>query len=147
MSISTDTSVAGVRILDHPLAKHHLANLRLKETSARDFRFLVAQITTVLVVEATKDLLTHQVTGAAPLAQFTGSEVSSRIGVVPILRAGLGMTEAALNLLPDNTSVLHIGLFREKVSLQPVEYYNKARLPHTHLYQTLVNYAPVTDLL
>lgn len=134
MSISTTSHVPGVLVIDHPLAKHHLANLRLTETSARDFRFLVEQISKVLVLEATKDLPTHQVQGAAPLGQFTGSEVSTRIGVVPILRAGLGMTEAALSLLPDNTSVLHIGLFREKVSLQPVEYYNKVcppPSPHT----------------
>lgn len=127
MSLSAASHVPGVLFLDHPLAKHHLANMRLTETSARDFRFLLTQITTLLVVEATKDLPVHQVQGAAPLAQFNGSEVTPRIGLVPILRAGLGMTEAALSLLPDNTSVLHIGLYREKVSLQPVEYYNKVR--------------------
>lgn len=79
----------------------------------------------MLCIEASRSLSVKQVQGQGPLATFQGEQLSDRIGVVPILRAGLGMTEACLELLPENTSVLHIGLFREKVSLQPVEYYNK----------------------
>ncbi|KDN50371.1 putative uracil phosphoribosyltransferase [Tilletiaria anomala UBC 951] len=115
----------GVLEVSHPLIKHHLSNLRLVETSARDVRSLIAQISTLLVAEATKGFATMPVQGQGPLAGFKGESLQERIGVVPILRAGLGMTDAALSLLPDNTSVLHIGLFREKVSLQPVEYYSK----------------------
>ncbi|EPQ31280.1 uncharacterized protein PFL1_01465 [Pseudozyma flocculosa PF-1] len=123
------SSNPSVHIVSHPLIKHHLANLRLADTSPKEFRSLVGNISTVLAIEATSALATKDVQGQGPLSTFTGQQLSERIGLVPILRAGLGMTEACLDLLPENTSVLHIGLFREKVSLQPVEYYNK--LPAT----------------
>ncbi|KAN0066351.1 hypothetical protein ACQY0O_000445 [Thecaphora frezii] len=123
------SQTANVHIVSHPIIKHHLANLRLADTSPKEFRSLVHNISTVLAVEVTRSLDTKAVQGQGPLAPFTGEQLKERIGLVPILRAGLGMTEACLELLPENTSVLHIGLFREKVSLQPVEYYNK--LPAT----------------
>lgn len=85
----------------------------------------------MLCIEASRTLPVKQVQGQGPLATFQGEQLSERIGLVPILRAGLGMTEACLDLLPENTSVLHIGLFREKVSLQPVEYYNKLPISPT----------------
>ncbi|CEH18860.1 armadillo beta-catenin plakoglobin [Ceraceosorus bombacis] len=127
--MSSSKSNSQIHKVAHPLLSTHLANLRLATTSPKQFRELVRNITTVLVVEATKDLGVHQVQGEGPLAKFEGEEISGRIGLVPILRAGLGMVDAALALLPENTSVQHIGLFREKLSLQPVEYYSK--LPET----------------
>ncbi|SPC65095.1 probable uracil phosphoribosyltransferase [Ustilago sp. UG-2017b] len=122
-------SGSNVHVVQHPLISHHLANLRLADTSPKEFRLLVKNISTILCIESSRTLPVKQVQGQGPLATFQGEQLSERIGLVPILRAGLGMTEACLNLLPENTSVLHIGLFREKVSLQPVEYYNK--LPAT----------------
>ncbi|UZJ55057.1 hypothetical protein CBS101457_004377 [Exobasidium rhododendri] len=114
-----------IHVVEHPLLKHQLANLRLASTSSKEFRQLVSTITTIIGVEAARDLDTTLVQGDGPLAHFEGEEVKERIGLVPILRAGLGMVDATLSLLPEDTSVLHIGLFREKVSLQPVEYYSK----------------------
>ncbi|KAE8209736.1 hypothetical protein CF327_g6315 [Tilletia walkeri] len=118
-----------LHVLSHPLYQHQLAHLRLVETDARAFRQRTRAAATVLCVEATRDLDVQAVRGQGPLATFEGDTVKERIGVVPILRAGLGLVDACLDLLPDDTSVLHIGLFREKKSLQPVEYYSK--LPAT----------------
>jgi uracil phosphoribosyltransferase len=82
-----------LHVVDHPLLKHQLANLRLASTTSKEFRQLVTTISTIIGVEATKDLQTRLVQGAGPLAQFQGEEVNDRIGLVPILRAGLGMVE------------------------------------------------------
>lgn len=114
-----------VHVVNHPLVKHQLANLRLSSTSPKEFRSIIANITSTVLIQATSDLDTTAVRGTGPLSEFDGEEVKDKVGLVPILRAGLGMTNAALELLPDSTTVLHIGLFREKVSLQPVEYYSK----------------------
>jgi len=78
----------------------------------------------MVALEATRDLEETPVVGNTPVSEFTGSTIKPRIGITPILRAGLGMTDAMLSLFP-NAPVYHIGLFREKVSLQPVEYYSK----------------------
>ncbi|CDW98155.1 hypothetical protein, partial [Sporisorium scitamineum] len=102
---------SNVHVVSHPLVSHHLANLRLADTSPKEFRSLVSNISTVLCIEATRSLSVKQVQGQGPLAPFQGEQLSERIGLVPILRAGLGMTEACLELLPETTSVLHIGLF------------------------------------
>ncbi|PWN52322.1 putative uracil phosphoribosyltransferase [Violaceomyces palustris] len=125
MAAYTPPAIDGLHLVSHPLISHQLANLRLKSTGSKEFRALVANISSILCIEATRNLETVQVQGEGPLATFTGEEIKPKVGLVPILRAGLGMTDACLELLPENTTVLHIGLFREKVSLQPVEYYNK----------------------
>lgn len=127
--MSSSALPAHVHLVTHPLLAHHLSLLRLESTPAKEFRSLLDSITSVLVTEATRNLPTSRVGGKAPLRDFEGDEVAERIGIVPILRAGLGMVNSTLALLPSSTSVLHIGLFREKVSLQPVEYYSK--LPAT----------------
>ncbi|PWN31805.1 putative uracil phosphoribosyltransferase [Meira miltonrushii] len=114
-----------INIVSHPLLKHHLANLRLASTSPKEFRQLISTISSIVAIEATKQLDSTHVQGQGPLSQFQGEEIKERIGLVPILRAGLGMVDATLALMPESTTVLHIGLFREKVSLQPVEYYSK----------------------
>lgn len=82
-----------LHIVEHPLLKHQLANLRLASTKSKEFRHLVSTITTIIGVEATKDLQTTLVQGDGPLAHFEGEEIKDRIGVVPILRAGLGMVD------------------------------------------------------
>lgn len=94
-------------------------------TSPKEFRQLISTISSIVAIEATKHLDSTPVQGQGPLSQFQGEEIKERIGLVPILRAGLGMVDATLALMPESTTVLHIGLFREKVSLQPVEYYSK----------------------
>lgn len=82
-----------LHVVDHPLLKHQLANLRLASTSSKEFRQIVSTITTIIAVEAAKDLQTTLVQGDGPLAHFEGEEVKDRIGLVPILRAGLGMVD------------------------------------------------------
>ncbi|KAK0549372.1 hypothetical protein OC845_003174 [Tilletia horrida] len=103
-------SIPALHVLSHPLYQHQLAHLRLAETDPRAFRQRTRAAATVLCVEATRDLEVQAVKGQGPLAEFEGDTVKERIGVVPILRAGLGLVD---------------GLFREKKSLQPVEYYSK----------------------
>ncbi|KAG8695248.1 hypothetical protein FRC08_007947 [Ceratobasidium sp. 394] len=121
-------SLSGVHILSHPLVNAKLAILRDANTSAKDFREAIRDLTYLVAIEASRDLEERPVVGNTPVSEFTGSTIAPRIGITPILRAGLGMTDAMLSLFPD-ARVYHIGLFREKVSLQPVEYYSK--LPKT----------------
>ncbi|KAG8798586.1 25S rRNA (adenine645-N1)-methyltransferase [Serendipita sp. 398] len=98
--------------------------LRKADTTPKEFREGVHQISLVLGVEASRDLETATFEGETPVAHFTGTMIKPRVGLTPILRAGLGMTDAMLTLFPD-AYVYYLGLFREKVSLQPVEYYSK----------------------
>lgn len=111
-------------VLSHPLVNARLSNLRLATTSAKDFREGIHDISFILGVEASQDLEEQTFDGQTPIGPFTGSIIKPRIGLTPILRAGLGMTDALLTLFPA-APVYHLGLFREKVSLQPVEYYSK----------------------
>jgi len=108
----------------HPLVAHKLTLLRDKRTDPKTFRELIREIATLLTYEATADLPTRPKRVETPLAPMTGSEVSDIIGLVPILRAGLGMVEGVWNLLP-GAQVWHIGLYRDERTLRPVEYYNK----------------------
>lgn len=111
-------------VLSHPLVNARLSHLRLATTSSKDFREGIYDISLVLGIEATRDLEEDTFDGQTPIGPFTGSIIKPRIGLTPILRAGLGMTDALLTLFPA-APVYHLGLFREKVSLQPVEYYSK----------------------
>jgi uracil phosphoribosyltransferase len=108
----------------HPLVAHKLTLLRDKNTEPKKFRELIREISTLLAYEATSDLMLHQINVTTPLATTEGSELSEKIGLVPILRAGLGMVEGVWNLMP-SAEVWHIGLYRDEKSLKPVEYYNK----------------------
>ncbi len=108
----------------HPLVAHKLTILRDKHTAPKDFRDLVREIATLLTYEATADLPTRPATVETPLAPARGIEVDDKIGLVPILRAGLGMVEGVWALLPA-AQVWHIGLYRDEETLRPVEYYNK----------------------
>jgi len=113
-----------VTILRHPLVNDRLAALRQSTTSSKDFRQGIYDISTILAIEATRELEEESVEGQTPIGPFIGSVIKPRIGITPVLRAGLGMTDALLTLFP-SASVYHLGIFREKVSLQPVEYYSK----------------------
>jgi len=117
-----------VTVLKHPVVNSRLADLRQAGTSPKEFRQGIHDITTVLAIEATRDLEEEPVSGLSPVGPFIGSTIKPKIGLTPVLRAGLGMTDALLNIFP-SAPVYHLGIFREKVSLQPVEYYSK--LPST----------------
>jgi uracil phosphoribosyltransferase len=108
----------------HPLVSHKLAKLRSTNTDPRKFRELVREIAALLTYEATSDLSTNPITVQTPLASAPGFEVQENIGLVPILRAGLGMVEGIWELMP-SAEVWHIGLYRDERTLKPVEYYNK----------------------
>lgn len=108
----------------HPLAKHKLTLLRRKETEPKKFRELVSELAMILVYEATQDLPLRTHTVETPLTTMQGDVMGAKIGLVPILRAGLGMVEGAWRLLPQ-VEVWHLGLYRDERTLKPVEYYNK----------------------
>lgn len=116
----------GVHVSTHPLVAHHVAALRDPGTRPPEFRRLVRQLAALLAHEATAGLPTREVAVTTPLATTTGRRLADRIAIVPILRAGLGMADALLDLLPD-AEVWHVGLARDETTLEPHEYYN--RLP------------------
>jgi uracil phosphoribosyltransferase len=108
----------------HPLVAHKLSRLRDKSTEPKKFRELVREISALLAYEATADLAIMPRELETPLAKMTGYELKEKIGLVPILRAGLGMVEGVWSLMP-SAEVWHIGLYRDEHTLKPVEYYNK----------------------
>jgi uracil phosphoribosyltransferase len=108
----------------HPLVAHKLSLLRDKNTEPKKFRELVREIAGLLAYEATSDLILYQVSIDTPLATTTGSVLSEKVCLVPILRAGLGIVEGVWNLMP-SAEVWHIGLYRDEHTLKPVEYYKK----------------------
>jgi uracil phosphoribosyltransferase len=113
-----------LHISNHPLVQHKLALMRSVATEPKKFREVVREITGLLLYEATLDLDTVEIEVQTPLATMPGRELSQRIGFVPILRAGIGMVDAALDLIP-TAQVWHIGLYRDHRTLLPIEYYNK----------------------
>lgn len=110
----------------HPLVQHHIAALRDAKTTPPEFRRLVRILATLLTQEATTDLTMRDVEVLTPLAESPGYALAESVGIVPILRAGLGMVEGILELIPD-AEVWHIGLYRDEQTLRPMEYYR--RLP------------------
>jgi len=114
----------------HPLVAHKLSRLRDRETNPKKFRELVREIAALLAYEATADLQTIPRLIETPLATVTGEELKEKIGLVPILRAGLGMVEGIWELMP-TAEVWHIGLYRDEKTLQPVQYYNKLPIEPT----------------
>lgn len=108
----------------HPLVAHKLALLRSLDTEPKKFRELVRELGGLLAYEATLDLATSPVDVETPLGIAKGRELKEKIGLVPILRAGLGMTEGIWELMP-TAEVWHIGLYRDEKTLKPVQYYNK----------------------
>ena len=109
---------------EHPLVKHKLNKLRAKSTDPKKFRELIREIAALLTYEATRDLVTQAIEIETPLETTGGETVVEKIGLVPILRAGLGMVEGVWELMP-TAEVWHIGLYRDEDTLQPVQYYNK----------------------
>jgi uracil phosphoribosyltransferase len=108
----------------HPLVAHKLSRLRDKNTDPKKFRELVREIAALLTYEATADLITQAKNVETPLKTMIGAELQEKIGLVPILRAGLGMVEGVWELMP-TAEVWHIGLYRDEHTLKPVQYYNK----------------------
>jgi uracil phosphoribosyltransferase len=113
-----------VHVSRHPLLLHRLALLRSQDTPPRAFRQLVREMAQMLFFEATEDLRLAERTVQTPLAECVGHQVAENLGLVPILRAGLGMVEAILDLVPA-AQVWHLGLYRDHQTLKPVTYYNK----------------------
>jgi uracil phosphoribosyltransferase len=113
-----------VFISKHPLVAHKLAKLRSTQTEPKKFRELVREITILLAYEATADLQIQPVQVRTPLGTAPGAELLEKIGLVPILRAGLGMVEGIWEMMP-SAEVWHIGIYRDEKTLKPVQYYNK----------------------
>ena len=114
-----------VHILDHPLLQHKLSILRDENTSVTEFRQVVSEIATLMCYEATRDLPLEEVEVQTPVAKATVKKIAGKkLAIVPILRAGLGMVDGILTLIP-GAKVGHIGLFRDPETLEPVKYYCK----------------------
>ena len=112
-------------IADHPLIQHKVSILRDKNTSSKQFRELIREITQLMVYEATRDLPLCDAVVETPMAVMTGKKIAGRkLAFVPILRAGLGMVDGAVELVP-SARVGHIGLYRDEETFKPVEYYCK----------------------
>ncbi len=110
--------------IKHPLVQHHLARLRDRDTPSAEFRRLVNRLAALLAYEATQDLQLVPATVSTPLATARCQILRQRIGLIPILRAGLGMVEPVLDLIPE-AEVWHLGFYRDEKTKLPVEYYKK----------------------
>ncbi len=118
-------SYKNVFVMDHPLIQHKLTFLRSVETGTKEFRELVSEIANLMCYEATRDLPLMDVETVTPMQKTVTKVIAGRkLAFVPILRAGLGMVEGMLELVP-SAKVGHIGLYRDHDTLKPVEYYNK----------------------
>ncbi|MBA2289457.1 MAG: uracil phosphoribosyltransferase [Chloroflexia bacterium] len=117
-----------VHISSHPLVRHKVTLLSDRDTDHKTFRELVRELTRLLIYEATDGLPLREVSYNTPLERATGQKIAARIGLVPIIRAGLGMVDAAVDALP-HAEVWHLGMYRDEATHRPVSYYNK--LPAT----------------
>jgi uracil phosphoribosyltransferase len=115
--------LAEVYVSQHPLVQHKLTALRDVNTHHRDFRELTRELAMLLTYEVTQDLKLEDKTVTTPMGKAAGKK-AREIGLVPILRAGIGMTEGVMEMLP-HVQVWHIGLYRDEATLRPVQYYNK----------------------
>lgn len=113
-----------VFVLKHPLVEHHLCRLRDRDTPSQVFRATMRRLSVLIAYEATQDLMLKDVEVQTPMARAGGRCLNQRIGLVPILRAGLGMVDPVLDLIPE-AEVWHLGFYRDEKTLQPVEYYKK----------------------
>ena len=117
--------MANVHVLDHPLIQHKLAILRSKDTPVKEFRELVGEIAGLMCYEATRNLPTEEVTVETPVATAKCRMLSGKkLAIVPVLRAGLGMVDTMVSLIPA-AKIGHIGLYRDPETHKPVEYYCK----------------------
>ena len=120
--------MGNITVTNHPLIQHKLSILRDKNTASKDFRTLIGEIAMLMCYEATRDLQLEEVEVETPVAVAKVKQLAGKkLAIVPILRAGLGMVDGVLTLIP-SARVGHIGLYRDPETLQPVEYYCK--LPH-----------------
>lgn len=114
-----------VHIMDHPLITHKITQIRREEVGSKDFRQMVGEIAMLMCYEATRDLKLQDVTIKTPICEMKTKELAGKkLAVIPILRAGLGMVEGMLSMIPA-AKVGHIGLYRDPETLKPVEYYCK----------------------
>lgn len=114
-----------VTVFDHPLIQHKLSIMREKDTSVKEFRELVSEIAQLMCYEVTRDLPLEEIEIETPVAKAKVKRISGKkLAVVPILRAGLGMVDGMLTMVP-NAKVGHIGLYRDPATLEPVKYYCK----------------------
>lgn len=114
--------------VDHPLVKRHISQLRDLNTTPEAFRLLIRRLAVLLAYEATQDLQLESRRVQTPLTETEGAVLGETIGIVPILRAGLGMVDPILDLIPE-AQVWHLGLYRDEATAKPVQYYSK--LPET----------------
>jgi len=125
-----------LNIVRHPLIQNKLTYLRNKETDNQDFRLILEELTTLMVYEITRNYPLAETEVETPLEKTTSKTLDTKVALVPILRAGVGMLEGVLNLLP-KAKVGHIGLYRDHDTLEPVEYYKKLPQPISE-YQIIV---------
>ena len=117
--------MASVHILNHPLIQHKLTILRSKDTSVKDFRELVREISSLMCYEATRNLPTQEVEVQTPVGVAKAQVLAGKkLAIVPVLRAGLGMVDAMVDLIP-SAKIGHIGLYRDPDTHEPVKYYCK----------------------
>ena len=117
--------MSNLHVLDHPLLQHKLGILRDKTTCVKEFREVVSEMATLMCYEATRELSLEPVAIHTPLVETTAYKIAGKkLAIVPILRAGLGMVDGILRLVP-SAKVGHLGLYRDPESLNPVEYYCK----------------------
>lgn len=117
-----------LNVVRHPLIQNKLTYLRNKNTDNQDFRLILEELTTLMVYEITRNYPLEETKVETPLEQTTSEVLATKVALVPILRAGVGMLEGVLNLLP-KARVGHIGLYRDHDTLEPVEYYKKLPQP------------------
>jgi len=113
-----------VHVSNHPLIRHKLTLLRDKDTDHKQFRELIREIAVLLAYEATADLGLEEASVSTPMGAAGGHRLTENIGLIPVLRSGLGMVEGFWEMMP-GAQVWHIGLYRDERTLRPVEYYNK----------------------
>lgn len=116
--------MSNLYVIEHPVVQSKVTMLRDVNTGNKEFRELVSEIASFICYEATKDLETKEVEVQSVLCKTKGNVLNKKVGIVPILRAGLGMVDGILNLIP-NASIGHVGLYRDPETLLPVEYYCK----------------------
>ena len=121
-------AMGGVLVSNHPLVRDKLTRLRRRETEPRLFRELTRELSWLLAYEALADARLEDVQIETPLAATTGSRLADRIGLVPILRAGISMADGVLQMVPE-AQVWHLGMYRDHETLQPVAYYNRLPRP------------------
>ena len=115
--------MAKVQVMDHPLIQHKINCIRREDLGSKDFRQIVGEIASLMCYEATRDLKLQDVTIKTPICEMVGKELSGKkLAVVPILRAGLGMVDGMLDMIPA-AKVGHIGLYRDPDTFEPIEYY------------------------